>query len=50
MNISRILKEGHQIKIRSVDNKDVSTCLKVEINYDEYSYKYSYIINDKECE
>lgn len=36
--------------IRSVDNKDVSTCLKVEINYDEYSYKYSYIINDKECE
>ena len=36
--------------IRSVDNKDVSTCLKVEINYDKYSYKYSYIINDKECE
>ena len=23
MNISRILKEGHQIKIRSVDNKTV---------------------------
>jgi len=45
-----VLEDGNRKIIRSTDEKDVSTCLKITIKYDANKYKYTYQVDDSLCD